>query len=110
MGVDALLDGFEGVVVGRSAGAVALCKKCVVTIRGTKKVKVVDGLGLLDITMKAHYTREKDEALKALSMAGKIFAVPKGSALVYDNGALSCINRVLLFENGERQRMSYSSI
>lgn len=110
MGVDALLDGFEGVVVGRSAGAVALCKKCVVTIRGTKKVKVVDGLGLFDITMKAHYTREKDEALKALSMGGKIFAVPKGSALVYDNGALSCINRVFLFENGERQRMSCSSI
>ncbi len=110
IGVDALLAGFEGVVVGRSAGAVALCKKCIVTIRGTKKVKVVGGLGLLDITMKAHYTHEKNEALKALSISGKIFAVPKGSALVYDNGALSCINRVFLFENGERQQMSCRSI
>jgi dipeptidase E len=104
-GADALLDGFEGVVVGRSAGAVALCKKCVVTIRGSKKVKVVEGLGLLDLTMKAHYTNEKDEALKALSTGGRIFAVPSGSALVYNNGALSCINKVFTFENGEKRQL-----
>ncbi len=106
MGVNDLLVDYDGVVVGRSAGAVALCKKCVVTIRGSKRVKVVEGLGLLDITMKAHYTSQKDEALKALSVGGKIFAVPKGSALVYNKGALSCINRVFLFENGGKQKMT----
>jgi cyanophycinase-like exopeptidase len=105
-GVDVLLKDFGGVIVGRSAGAVALCKKCVVTIRSTKQVKVVDGLGLIDVTMKAHYTRKKDEPLKKLSMGGRIFAVPLGSALVYSQGALSCINPVFLFENGERQKMS----
>jgi peptidase E len=104
VGVDTLLDGFEGVVVGRSAGALALCKKCVVTLRPNKRITVVEGLGLLDVTMKAHYSCGKDEELKTLSMAEQIFAVPQGSALVYDKGALSCINRVFLFENGERQK------
>jgi peptidase E len=107
-GVDALLDAFEGVVVGRSAGALALCKKCVVTLRPNKRVKIVDGLGLIDLTLKAHYSPRKDEQLKTLSMGERIFAVPRGSALVYNKGALSCINRVFLFENGERQKMACS--
>ena len=105
-GVDALLDAFEGVVVGRSAGALALCKKCVVTLRPNKQVKIVDGLGLIDLTLKAHYSPRKDEQLKMLSMGERIFAVPRGSALVYDKGALSCINRVFLFEKGERQKVA----
>jgi dipeptidase E len=110
MGVDSLLDGFEGVIVGRSAGALALCRKCIVTLRPTKKTKIVAGLGLIDITMKAHYSREKDEELKTLSVNDKIFAVPVGSALVYEKGTLSCINPVFLFENGQRQKMNCSKL
>ncbi|MCL1977687.1 MAG: Type 1 glutamine amidotransferase-like domain-containing protein [Candidatus Bathyarchaeota archaeon] len=102
--VDALLKDFNGVIVGRSAGALALCKKCLVTIRSTKQVKIVDGLGLLDLTMKAHYTPKKDEQLKRLSIGEQIFAVPMGSAIVYSKGVLSCINQIYLFENGERQK------
>jgi dipeptidase E len=105
-GMDDLLAGFDGVVVGRSAGALALCKKCVVTVRSSKKVKLVDGLGLIDLTLKTHYTPKKDSSLKTLSKDGRIFAVPRGSALVYDKGRISCINRVYLFENGERQKIS----
>jgi peptidase E len=107
-GVDALLDGFKGVIVGRSAGALALCKKCVVTVKSNKQVKVVDGLGLIDVTMKAHYTPEKDEQLKTLSVCERIFAVPTGSALVYDKGALSAINSIFLFDHGKRQKISGS--
>jgi peptidase E len=108
VGVDVLLKDFDGIVVGRSAGALALCRKCLVTIRSTKQVKMVDGLGLLDLTMKAHYTRQKDKQLKALSVGGRIFAVPKGSALVVDQTGFSCINSVFLFENGERQKLNCS--
>jgi peptidase E len=101
-----LLKNFDGVIVGRSAGALALCKKCVVTIRATQQVKMLDGLGLIDLTMNAHYTQKKDEHLKKLSMGKQIFAVPRGSALVYnDAGVLSCINQVLSFENGKRSLM-----
>ena len=103
LGVDSLLRGFEGVIVGRSAGALALCRKCVITYRSNSAVKVIDGLGLVSLTLKAHYRLGRDEELKELSKVQEIFAVPKGSALVYDNDNLSFINSVYLFCNGERQ-------
>jgi peptidase E len=102
MHVDTLLKNFTGVIVGRSAGALALCTKCVVTIRESKQVKVIDGLGIVNLTMAAHYTPKKAEQLKSLSMDKQVFAVPKGSALLYtEPDTLSCINNVFLFKNGE---------
>ena len=106
LGVDALLKDFVGVVVGRSAGALALCRKCVITYRSNGAVKVIDGLGLVDLTLKAHYRLGNDEALLELSRLEDIFAVPKGSAIVYDHGNLLFINNVYLFHKGERQTLS----
>ena len=103
MGVDSILREFEGVIVGRSAGALALCKKCVITYRSTSEVKVIYGLGLVDFTLKAHYRLGWDRELIELSKTVDIYAVPKGSALVYDKGNLSTINNVYLFHRGERQ-------
>lgn len=105
-GISSLLEDFEGVIVGRSAGALALCKKCVITYRSSCAVKVIDGLGLVDLTLKAHYKLGQDTKLKELSETQDIFAVPKGSALVCDNGNLSFMNNVYLFHNGERQILS----
>ena len=104
--VRSLLENFEGIIIGRSAGALALCRKCVVTYRSNCEVKVIDGLGLVDITFKAHYRKGKDAELIELSKTQDIFAVPKGSALICDNGNLSAINRVYFFHNGERQIFS----
>jgi dipeptidase E len=103
MGVDSLLREFEGVIIGRSAGALALCKKCVITYRSTSEVKVIFGLGLVDLTLKAHYKLGWDRELIELSKTEDIYAVPKGSALVYDKGNLSTINNVYYFHRGERQ-------
>ncbi len=105
-GIRSLLKDFEGVIVGRSAGALALCKKCVITCRITSEIKVIDGLGLVDLTLKAHYKVVKEEKLKELSKTEDIFAVPKGSAIICDNGNLSAINNVYLFHDGERQNFS----
>ncbi len=103
LGIEELLRGFNGVVVGRSAGALALCRKCVITYRSTLEVKVIEGLGLVDLTLKAHYRLGRDMELIELSKNDDIFAVSKGSALVYDNGNLSAINNVYLFHKGERE-------
>jgi dipeptidase E len=104
--VDSLLRDFEGVIVGRSAGALALCSKCVITYRSNCAVKVIDGLGLVDLTLKAHYKLGVDEKLKELSENQDIFAIPKGSALVCDNRNLSFINKVYLFHKSEKQILS----
>jgi dipeptidase E len=106
LGVDDLLRDFKGVIVGRSAGALALCRKCVITYRSTSEVKIIDGLGLVDLTLKAHYKLGWDIELKELSKTQDIFAVPKDSAIIYDNGKLSTINNVYLFHNGERKIFS----
>ena len=103
LGTDKLLKEYEGVIVGRSAGALALCKKCVTTCRSNSAVRIVNGVGLVDIVLKTHYTPEKDDALKHFSKMEKIFAVPQGSALIYDNRKLSAIGNVYLFNGGHRE-------
>lgn len=108
-GVDRLLKDYNGVIVGRSAGALALCKRCVITCRRNSKVKIVEGIGLVNITLKAHYTQEKASILQKLSNQETIYAVPEASALIYDNGNLSVINKVYVFRNGEQQSLMESS-
>lgn len=100
--VDSLLKDYPGVIVGRSAGALAMCRRCVITGRSSKEVKLVDGMGLADLTLKAHYKPQKDAALLLLSQREKIYAVPSRSAIVYENAFCSFIGKVYLFENGEK--------
>lgn len=102
MNLESLLRSFRGVIVGRSAGALALCRRCVTTCRSNGKVRIMDGLDLVEITLKAHYTPAKDEVLKRLSLKETIYAVPQGSALVCDEGKLSALGEVYVFNGGER--------
>ena len=105
MGVDSLIRDYDGIIVGRSAGALALCRKCVITCRSNLKVKIINGLGLADLTLKVHYKPEKDTVLEQLSSQEKIFAVPMGSALIYANGVCSSIGDVYFFEKGKKIRL-----
>jgi peptidase E len=103
MSIDHLLHDYRGVIVGRSAGALALCRKCIITCRRNSEVKIINGLGLADLTLKVHYKPEKDSTLERLSRQEKNYAVPEGSALVYNNGACSFMGEVYLFENGKKR-------
>jgi dipeptidase E len=103
MELDRRLRSYRGVIVGRSAGALALCNRCLITCRSNSKLKIVEGLGFVGITMKAHYKHSKEEALKQFSLKETFFAVPAKSALVCEDGELSSIGRVYVFSNGERQ-------
>ncbi|MCW4047371.1 MAG: Type 1 glutamine amidotransferase-like domain-containing protein [Candidatus Bathyarchaeota archaeon] len=106
-GVDLMLRRYDRVVVGRSAGALALCKKCITTDRNKKAAMVIDGLGLVDITLKVHYKSSKDAELRRMSKKDRIFAIPSGSALVYDSGALSTMGDVYLFQDGEKTAVEF---
>lgn len=102
MRLDEQIRNYKGIIVGRSAGALALCKRCVTTRRINGRARVVNGLGLADITLKAHYTMENDETLKRFSEMESIFAVPKDSALIYEDQKLCVIGDVYLFISGQR--------
>ncbi len=103
--VDSLLRHYPGVIVGRSAGALALCKKCLITCHSSQKVKLVEGLGLANLTLKAHYKPQKDPALLRLSKGEKIYAVPSRSAIIYSEGVCSVIGEAYLFEDGQKTRV-----
>ena len=105
-GVDVLLGDFKGVVVGRSAGALVLGRNCLATNRYSGVSKVVACLGLVDFSLKVHYEPSKDGLLRKLSETEKIYAIPPRAALVYDNGVLSFVGEVFLFENGEKARVN----
>jgi peptidase E len=102
IGVDHLLSQYNRVIIGRSAGALALCRKCLITCRSNSKTKIIDGLGLADLTLKVHYKVEKEPMLERLSSQEEIYAVPMNSAIVYENGDCSSIGVVYLFENGKK--------
>lgn len=104
--VDGLLRDYPGVIVGRSAGALALCKKCVITCHSNQKARLVEGLGLADLTFKAHYKPQKDPVLRLLSMGEKIYAVPSRSAIVYAEGVCSVIGEAYLFEDGKKSQVT----
>jgi peptidase E len=106
MGVDDLLRDYPGVIVGRSAGALALCRKCVITSRWKQKSLMIDGLGLADLTLKAHYRPKRDKTLLFLSEKEKIYALPSRSAIVYENGACWLIGKAYLFENGVKSMLT----
>jgi dipeptidase E len=108
MHLETPLKNFKGVIVGRSAGALALCSKCVTTRRYSQKIMLVKGLGLAPIALKAHYIEEDDQTLQHFSHKTPIYAVPKDSALICQEGKLSAAGNVYLFNGGERHPFTES--
>lgn len=102
MHLDSYLNNYHGIIVGRSAGALALCNHCITTRRYSKRVAAVSGLGLANLTMKAHFITSDEEKLKQFSLTEPVYAVPKDSALVIDGEKLGAIGEVFLFNGGER--------
>jgi dipeptidase E len=106
-GVDNLLRNFQGVVVGRSAGALALAKQGVVTDRYSRLVRLAEGLSMVDFCVKTHYLPRNDRTLKQLSKQTTIYAISEAAALVCENDALPlAIGDVYLFEKGNKQLLA----
>jgi peptidase E len=103
-GVDDLLRKYDGVIIGRSAGALVLAQQGVVTNRYTKATKFAPGLGIADLCLKTHYESSKDSTLRKLSKTQSIYAVPINSAILYDNGDISFVGEVFLFEDGDKKK------
>jgi dipeptidase E len=103
--VDRLLHNYDRVIVGRSAGALALCKHGVLTNRSKQTTTLITGLGLVDFTLKTHYAPSDDDELRRLSKAEKIYAVPERSAVVYGNGAVYLMGNMWLFQDGEKHAL-----
>ena len=101
-----LLQKYNKVIIGNSAGALVLCKDCVITKdKYHPKTEVIPGLGLVDFSVEVHYDPSKDEQLKRLSEDRKIYAIPERCAVVYDGKNLEFIGLIHLFYNGNKIKM-----
>ena len=100
--VDKLLRGYDGVIVGRSAGALVLGRSCTTTNRYSGVCKTIGGLGLVDFSIKVHYEPSNDERLRKRSKMEKVYGIPPRAAVVFEKGILSFVGDVVLFENGEK--------
>jgi peptidase E len=104
MNLTQILKTYNGIIVGRSAGALALCNRCITTCRYNGIARIINGLGLINLTLKAHYISKNDETLKFFSLKEKIYAVPKDSALIYEHGKIWANGNVYVFNGGRRSR------
>jgi cyanophycinase-like exopeptidase len=100
-GLDALLSKYNGVIVGRSAGATVMGEHCFVTNRYSGTARVVDGLGLVNFSVKVHYKQHRDAWIKSLSRMERIYGIPHQTALVcdMDRGITRFIGDVAIFED-----------
>lgn len=113
---DEILAGFDGVIVGNSAGALALCKKyaAVAGQKDASETRFFRGFGELDFAVSVHYMSDDpelggnspDSELLALSekSATKIYAVSDNSAIIYEKGKLEFVGYVFQFHRGNRTR------
>lgn len=100
--IDRLLHRYDRVIVGRSAGAIALCKQGILISKNKQMHKRITGLKLVEFTVKVHYKPSEDAELKRLSREETIYAIPERSALVCNNDAVSFMGSVYMFQNGEK--------
>jgi dipeptidase E len=102
-GISRLISSCGKPVVGNSAGALAMCRKVVLTSDECGgAARIVRGFGLVDFSVEVHYDRSEDEELMELSKNRRIYAVPERSCLCCHGRKLSAMGRLWLFRNGRK--------
>jgi len=97
-----LLANYDKVIVGNSAGAVALCSEYVLLSEDSSTFTISTGLGLVDLGVAVHYDPYMDAQLESLSTSRNIFAVPEGGAVVVSCCSISLIGPVAVFQEGKK--------
>lgn len=106
MRVGALLKNYDKVIVGNSAGALVLCKECIMKKgRKHRSTIILAGLRLVDFSVDVHYKSSKDKELFKLSDRREIYAITEKSALIFDNNHLTCIGEVYLFHGDRKTKL-----
>jgi peptidase E len=103
--VDGLLRNYKKVIIGNSAGALALSKDCILTRdKDNPETTVISGFGLVDFSVEVHYNPSKDKELKKFSEERRIYAIPEKCALIFENGNLSFVGNVHLFYKDKKTK------
>ncbi len=99
------LNGYNGVVIGMSAGALNMCEDSILTpgdgdVNETLKFK---GLGLVKLTVDVHFILSDINHLKHLENVGKkVYCIADDGAIIENNGNLLMIGDVYLYKGNKR--------
>ena len=115
--INHLIQRYNKVMIGNSAGSLAMCKRYVVIKgqEGEPKTTTKEGVGKVDFEVTVHYKsaipelsgRSPDRELKTLSrkMNTQIYAIPERCALVYDNKKIKPIGDIYVFDKGKKTKL-----
>ena len=97
-----------GILVGNSAGAIALCSDAVITADEQYAAPIVrKGVGAVEFSVDPHYDPVHDRQLLALSDGRTIFGVPTHSSVVVSAaGCVTFVGPVWRFANGVKHQVS----
>ncbi len=101
-----VLQSYNGIIVGNSAGALVMCKEMIITAdEDHPQIEILPGLGLVDFSVEVHYNGSNDEELLQLSQERKIYALSEQSGMKYDLHLekLEFLESVYFFENGKKK-------
>ena len=93
----------DKVIIGNSAGALALCSEYIAPTKDRiDEMAAEKGLGLSDFVVSVRYEPEQDSQLERLSKERSIFAIPSGAGIRSDSCSLSLLGEVELFMDGKK--------
>ncbi len=102
--IDRLIEDFNGLIVGNSAGALIL-SKCFFSSRDRKE-SFHKGLGLVNFCLVVHYTKEKVNDILELSYGREIIALSNGSSVIVKNNKIvETWGKVFKINNGDITRL-----
>lgn len=96
---------YKGMIIGYSAGAMILSKKCVIPggiEEEYPKTVILKGLGLIEFSISPHYKKEHDVILKNLSKKYDFYGIMDKSALICKDSSLFKIGKVIHFYKGTK--------
>lgn len=101
LNIGSLFSNFEGVLVGYSAGALAFSKYCFVSEdEDYERTMIIEGLGLVDLTVSVHYTPNEDKELSLFSDLVDIYAISDQSLIIISSKKIDYIGEVFFFKKG----------
>lgn len=96
-----------GIIIGYSAGALALSEECVILPEpGHPSTEIVRGIGVVPFSTYVHYNESHDGPLSKLSLARDIFAISDRGAIVIAGNHTAYIGKVFKFHRGTKSLVS----
>lgn len=101
--IKSLLDGFKGIIIGMSAGALNICEKTIITPETqTENIKQLKGMGLTDMVVDVHFNLNNKIQIDSINELNfLIYGISDYGAIIEVEDKKYIYGKVYLLENKE---------